>query len=89
MTNDQIYAPVNAFSPQYLLIILRVSVFLDPPVTACQDQIHILFPQSFNIVLDQLFHLCAPFYLIDRDDSYFQIPLSAVGCRTVLDLINT
>ena len=89
MTNDQIHAPVNAFSAKYLLIILRVSVFLDSPVTACQDQVHLLFPQRFDIILDQLFCLCAPFYLIDGDDPYFQILLSAVGCRTVRDLINT
>ena len=83
MTNDQIHAPVNAFSAKYLLVILRISIFLNPPVTACQDQIYILFPQGLDIVLDQLFRLCAPLYLIDRDYSYFQVPFSAVGCRSL------
>ena len=41
MTNDQIHAPVNAFSAKYLLVILRISIFLNPPVTACQD--HVLY----------------------------------------------
>ena len=89
MTNDQIHTPVNAFSAKYLLVILRISIFLDPPVTTGQDQVHILFPQGLDIVLDQLFRLCAPLYLIDRDYSYFQVPFSAVGCRTVRDLIDT
>ena len=89
MTNDQIHTPVNAFSAKYLLVILRISIFLDTPVTTGQDQVHILFPQGLDIVLDQLFRLCAPLYLIDRDYSYFQVPLSAMGCCTVRDLINT
>ena len=89
MTNDQIHAPVNAFSAKYLLVILRISIFLNPPVTACQDQIYILFPQGLDIVLDQLFRLCAPLYLIDRDYSYFQVPFSAVGCRSLPPFVQT
>ena len=88
MTDDQIHSPVDAFSAKLLLIILRIGVFLNAPVTTGKDQIHVLLPQDFDIILNQFLHLCAPFHFIDGDNTDLQILLSAVGCRTVRDFID-
>ena len=88
MTDDQIHTPVNAFPAKLLLIIFRIIVFFDTPVTTGEDQIHVLFPQDFDIILNQFLRLCAPFHFINGDNADLQIPLSAVGCRAVRDLID-
>ena len=88
MTDDQIHTPVNAFPAKLLLIIFRIIVFFDTPVTTGEDQIHVLFPQDFDIILNQFLRLCAPFHFIDGDNADLQIPLSVVGFRTVRDLID-
>ena len=88
MTDDQIHSPVDAFPAKLLLIILRIGVFLNAPVTTDENQIRVLLPQDFDIILNQFLRLCTPFHFIDGDNADLQIPLSAVGCRTVRDLID-
>ena len=59
MTNDQIHTPVNAFSAKYLLVILRISIFLDPPVTTGQDQ-STFCSRRVSILFWISFSACAP-----------------------------